>query len=147
MAPEPKGIQRSWISDAAERLWVCEKGHVDDHHLADPNPEQRCSRCGGRCREFTLDGLASEQQEAWHLLNDECQRSRYLDEQLQGLKEGLEAEATRVRGVAEVHRLGHLEGRARDLTKASELAQIYGPIADRLEAILDTYSVDEGSGR
>lgn len=41
------------------RLWVCEKGHVDDHHLVDPNPQQLCSRCGGRCTEFaSVDLLA-----------------------------------------------------------------------------------------
>jgi hypothetical protein len=47
-------------TDAATVLWVCENGHVDDHHLADPNPEQRCSRCGGNCQRFTADLLARE---------------------------------------------------------------------------------------
>lgn len=47
------------LTDAATILWVCEKGHVDDHHY-DNEPEQWCSRCGGKCRRFMADGLARE---------------------------------------------------------------------------------------
>lgn len=48
--------------DAATKVWVCEEGHVDDHHyhagwLATIEP---CSRCGGHCEEMSLDGLARE---------------------------------------------------------------------------------------
>lgn len=44
-------------------LWVCEKGHVDDGHVADEtlNPRQLCSRCGGECEAFRgVDHLAQQ---------------------------------------------------------------------------------------
>lgn len=45
-------------------VWVCENGHVDDGHHGDPtiNPDQLCSRCGGRCGGYpSLDAWAR-----WH---------------------------------------------------------------------------------
>lgn len=41
-----------------DAFWICEKGHLDDHHLDDPNSEDRCSRCGGHCERLTLGELA-----------------------------------------------------------------------------------------
>ncbi len=76
--------------NAGDKVWVCEEGHVDDHHLEDggvctacggsgvgdhgPEPDPvcagcggsgratntLCSRCGGECRHWTLDRLAAE---------------------------------------------------------------------------------------
>jgi hypothetical protein len=46
---------------SGEPIWVCEKGHVDDHHLIAPNPDALCSRCGGRCTPFrSVEHLARE---------------------------------------------------------------------------------------
>ena len=44
--------------NTADTVWVCEAGHVDDHHLDDPNPDNLCSRCGGTCEQFTLEAMA-----------------------------------------------------------------------------------------
>jgi len=55
----PAARQRREEFDAAQVVWVCEEGHVDDHHLSIPGVEERCSRCGGRCEGFkSLDFLA-----------------------------------------------------------------------------------------
>lgn len=48
------------LTDAAVRLWVCEKGHVDDHHYDNEPYEQRCSRCGDKCERMAADHLAAE---------------------------------------------------------------------------------------
>jgi hypothetical protein len=78
---------------ASDKVWVCEKGHVDDHHIEDagmcpacggsgvgdhgPDPDpvcvtcdgggrtnnKPCSRRGGTCEQFSLDGLAREYRE------------------------------------------------------------------------------------
>jgi hypothetical protein len=45
------------MADAAETIWVCEKGHADDHHYLGEGV-QLCSRCGGLCLGIKLDGLA-----------------------------------------------------------------------------------------
>lgn len=39
-------------------IWVCEKGHVDDHHVVVDGQPPLCSRCGGSCELFRADGLA-----------------------------------------------------------------------------------------
>jgi hypothetical protein len=55
----PAARQRREEFDAAQVVWVCEEGHVDDHHLSIPGVEERCSRCGGKCEGFkSLDFLA-----------------------------------------------------------------------------------------
>lgn len=50
--------------DAGTAVWVCEKGHVDDHHfeLAKGVDEAAalCSRCGGATTLYSLDQLAYE---------------------------------------------------------------------------------------
>jgi hypothetical protein len=78
------------VIDAATKVWVCEEGHIDDHHIEDggiclgcggggvgdhgagDDPacsacqgsgraiNALCSRCGGTCRCWSLDRLASE---------------------------------------------------------------------------------------
>ena len=46
---------------SGDPIWVCEKGHIDDHHLTAPNPDALCSRCGGRCAPFrSVEHLARE---------------------------------------------------------------------------------------
>jgi hypothetical protein len=50
------------MSIADEMLWVCENGHVDDHHYTrdEPGQPELCSRCSGACREMAADRLARE---------------------------------------------------------------------------------------
>ncbi len=51
---------------ASDKVWVCDEGHVDDHHYDQvdvPGAKELCSRCGGTCEQFTLDGLAREYRE------------------------------------------------------------------------------------
>jgi hypothetical protein len=80
------------VSD--ERIWVCEKGHVDDHHLdyggicltclatgvgehgEAPDPpcaacdgsgdatNNLCSRCGGKCTPFGVENKQLKRKEA-----------------------------------------------------------------------------------
>lgn len=51
--------------DVAEKVWVCEEGHVDDHHYTrdEPGQAELCSRCGGTCEPFSIDALAREYRE------------------------------------------------------------------------------------
>ena len=42
--------------DAAEVIYVCERGHADDGHFN--GGTDMCSRCGGQTFPFSLDALA-----------------------------------------------------------------------------------------
>lgn len=62
MSGEVGLITREHALGAADKLWVCEKGHIDDFHtdLRRVGVEPRCSRCGGKCEEMAADRLARE---------------------------------------------------------------------------------------
>ena len=40
------------IPAKGERIWRCEKDHLDDFHLSIEGVPERCSRCGGEVREY-----------------------------------------------------------------------------------------------
>lgn len=118
--------------DAAETIWVCEKGHVDDHHLGQPNPEDLCSRCGGICEQFSLDGLAREYRERLRVNVGILAENRQLKGKL--------GEAN-LRSVAEVlaavaHHL-HTAGEARDIQAALDRVdaalKLLAPFRDQQE--------------
>jgi hypothetical protein len=47
----------SMVNDERMIVWLCEKGHVDDHHVFWNEPS--CSRCGGTCERLSVAALAN----------------------------------------------------------------------------------------
>jgi hypothetical protein len=76
--------------DAGTKVWVCEEGHVDDHHvdLRNHGVEPGCSRCGGTCQQFSLDGLAREYRERLRVNVGLITENRQLKDKLAGSEQG-----------------------------------------------------------
>jgi len=74
--------------DAATKVWVCEEGHVDDHHYTrdEPGQPELCSRCGGTCQQFSLDGLAREYRERLRVNLGLITENKQLKDKLAGLE-------------------------------------------------------------
>jgi hypothetical protein len=73
-----------------DQIWVCEKGHVDDHHLTAPNPNDLCSRCGGKCSPFrSIEHLAREYVERLRVNVGLLAENQQLKRRVRELENGL----------------------------------------------------------
>jgi hypothetical protein len=146
----PAYRQRREEFDQAQVVWVCEKGHVDDHHYTrnEPGQPELCSRCGGKCEAFTVEKLAREYTERLRvsagLLAENTQLKKKLgegggDADAKAVAAGLSDRCASVAGGGSVQQGGSALAQLRDWCERgaevaeSEAASIGGTEGDTYE--------------
>jgi hypothetical protein len=165
MPPEPKGIERfrcgvkkrhgylqPYMAPAAQGGWV----KYDDHLavLGEATATSNAALVEAQAIRDTEQDRAEAAEQQLNLARDDFDREKVgrmaAEERLQGLREGLGAEVERLRKKAADDSAWaderYEDGALSTATRVWARSQTTAALSGHFQALLDTYSVDEGSG-